>query len=152
MTAIYVDADACPVRDEVYRVAERLGLKVFVVSNGSRPILPSRDPNVRMITVDEGADKADDWIVERIAAVDVCVTADIPLAARCLAKGAHAVAPNGKPWTTDNIGSALAGREVSRHMREMGLMTGGPAPFTKSDRSRFLSALNAAVEAALRGS
>jgi hypothetical protein len=151
MTAIYVDADACPVRDEVYRVAERLSLKVFVVSNGSRPILPSRDPNVSMVTVDEGADKADDWIAERIAAVDVCVTADIPLASRCLAKGARAVAPNGKPWTTDNIGSALAGREVSRHMREMGLMTGGPAPFTKADRSRFLSALNAAVEAALRG-
>ena|SRR5690242_8249238 len=150
MTAIYVDADACPVRDEVYRVAERLSLNVFVVSNGSRPILPSRDPNVRMVTVDEGADKADDWIAKRIATVDVCVTADIPLAARCLAKGARAVAPNGKAWTTDNIGSALAGREVSRHMREMGLMTGGPAPFTRADRSRFLNALNAAVEAALR--
>jgi uncharacterized protein YaiI (UPF0178 family) len=104
-----------------------------------------------MITVGEGADKADDWIAERIARADVCVTADIPLAARCLAKGARAVAPNGKPWTDDNIGSALAGREVSRHMREIGLATGGPAPFTKADRSRFLSALNAAVEAARRG-
>jgi uncharacterized protein YaiI (UPF0178 family) len=151
MTAIYVDADACPVRDEVYRVSERLGLAVFVVSNGSRPILPSRDPNVRMVVVDQGADKADDWIAERIDGADVCVTADIPLAARCLAKGARAIAPNGKPWTADNIGGALAGREVSRHMREMGLMTGGPAPFTRADRARFLNALNAAVEAALRG-
>lgn len=151
MTAIYVDADACPVRDEVYRVAGRLGVKVFVVSNGSRPILPSRDPNVAMIVVDEGADKADDWIAERIAAADVCVTADIPLASRCLAGGARALAPNGRPWTADNIGSALAGREVSRHMRELGMITGGPAPFAKADRSRFLNALNAAIEAALRG-
>jgi uncharacterized protein len=150
MTAIYVDADACPVRDEVYRVAGRLGLKVLIVSNGSRPILPSRDPNVSMVVVDEGADKADDWIAERVGDDDVCVTADIPLAARCLAKGARAVAPNGKAWTSDNIGGALAGREVSRHMREIGLMTGGPAPFTKADRSRFLNALNAAVDAALR--
>lgn len=151
MTAIYIDADACPVRDEVYRVSERLNLAVFVVSNGSRPILPSRDPNVRMVVVDQGADKADDWIAERIDGADVCVTADIPLAARCLAKGARAVAPNGKPWTTDNIGGALAGREVSQQMREMGLMTGGPAPFTRADRARFLNALNAAVEAAMRG-
>lgn len=150
MTAIYVDADACPVRDEVYRVAERKALQVFVVSNGSRPILPSRDPNVRMVTVNEGADAADDWIAERIGAADVCVTADIPLASRCLAKGARAVSPNGKPWTPDNIGNALAGRDVSRQLREMGVMTGGPAPFTKADRSRFLNALDAAVAAALR--
>jgi len=151
MTAIYIDADACPVRDEVYRVAERLGLKVFVVSNGSRPILPSRDPNVTMVVVSDGADAADDWIAERIGAADVCVTADIPLASRCLAKQARAVSPTGKPWTPDNIGSALAGREVSRHLREMGIAAGGPAPFTKADRSRFLNALNAAVEAARRG-
>lgn len=150
MTAIYVDADACPVRDEVYRVAERKALQVFVVSNGSRPILPSRDPNVRMVVVDEGADAADDWIAERIGAADVCVTADIPLASRCLARGARAVSPNGRPWTPDNIGNALAGRDVSRQLREMGVMTGGPAPFTKADRSRFLNALDAAVEAALR--
>jgi uncharacterized protein YaiI (UPF0178 family) len=151
VTIIYIDADACPVRDEVYRVAERLGLKVFVVSNGSRPILPSRDPNVSMIVVGEGADKADDWIAERIASGDVCVTSDIPLASRCLAKSARAVAPNGKQWTQDNIGNALAGREVSMHLREIGIATGGPAPFTKADRSRFLNALNAAVEAARRG-
>jgi len=150
VTAIYVDADACPVRDEVYRVAERLGLKVFVVSNGSRPILPSRDPNVSMVVVSEGADKADDWIAERIGGSDVCVTADIPLASRCIERGARCLSPSGKPWTPDNIGNALAGREVSRHLREMGVMTGGPAPFAKADRARFLNALNAAVEAALR--
>lgn len=150
MTAIYVDADACPVRDEVYRVAARLGVQVFVVSNGSRPIRPPGLPNVTMITVAEGADVADDWIAERITGADVCVTADIPLASRCLASGARALAANGKIWTADNIGNALAGRDVARHMREIGLTTGGPAPLTKADRSRFLSALDTAVNAALR--
>jgi uncharacterized protein len=150
MIAIYVDADACPVRDEVYRVAERLSLKVFVVSNGSRPIRPARDPNVTMVTVNDGADAADHWIVERIAASDICVTADIPLAARCLTKGAQALAPNGKIWTQANIGNALAGREVSRHLRELGAIGGDPAPFSKADRSRFLQALDKLVQVALR--
>ena len=131
MTDIYIDADACPVRDEVYRVAERLNLKVFVVSNGSRPIRPSPNPTIAMITVSEGADAADHWIVEHIGASDICVTADIPLAARCLAKDALALAPNGKIWTKDNIGNALAGREVSRHLRELGMTGGGPAPSRK---------------------
>jgi hypothetical protein len=151
VTEIYIDADACPVREEVYRVAERLDLKVFVVSNGSRPILPSRNPKVAMITVSEGADKADDWIAERITAKDVCVTSDIPLASRCLAKDARAVASNGTHWTKNNIGNALAGREVGRYLRETGVNTGGPPPFSKADRSRFLNALDAAVQAALRG-
>ncbi len=148
MTDIYVDADACPVRDEVYRVAARLGLKVFVVSNGSRPILPSRDPKVSMITVGAGSDEADDWIAARVAGGDVCVTADIPLAARCLGRGAQAVSPTGKIWTANNIGTALAGREVSQHLRELGMTTGGPAPFTKADRSRFLNALDKVVQSA----
>jgi uncharacterized protein YaiI (UPF0178 family) len=151
MTEIYIDADACPVREVVYRVAARLDLKVFVVSNGSRPILPSRNPNVSMITVSEGADKADDWIAERITAKDVCVTSDIPLASRCLAKDARALASNGTLWTRNNIGNALAGREVGRYLRETGVNTGGPPPFSKADRSRFLNALDAAVQAALRG-
>jgi uncharacterized protein YaiI (UPF0178 family) len=138
------------VRDEVYRVAQRLGLHVFIVTNGSRPILPPRDPNAHLILVSEGADKADDWIAEHIGKTDVCVTADIPLAARCLAAGARALSFAGKPWTENNIGSALAGREVGRYLREMGHATGGPAPFTKSDRSRFLSALDTALQAALR--
>jgi uncharacterized protein YaiI (UPF0178 family) len=147
-TSIYVDGDACPVRDEVYRVAERLGLKVFVVANGSRPIRPPGRPNVSLITVAEGADVADDWIAERITDADVCVTADIPLAARCLAKGARAVSPMGKLWTGDNIGTALAGREVARYRREIGQNTGGPPPLTRADRSRFLSALDAAIRQA----
>lgn len=150
MTEIYVDADACPVRDEVYRVAGRLNLVVHLVSNGSRPFRPPGLPNVFMVTVPDGADIADDWIAERITAADVCVTNDIPLAARCLAKGARAVAPKGHVWTPDNIGNALAGREVARHLREMGLNTGGPAPLAKADRSKFLSVLDAAVVAALR--
>ncbi len=148
---IYIDGDACPVREEVYKVSDRLGLQVFVVSNGSRPIRPTGRPNVVLITVEAGADIADDWIAERITASDVCVTSDIPLASRCLTKSARAIAPNGKLWTPDNIGNALAGREVSRHMREIGMTTGGPAPLTKQDRSRFLGALDSAVQAAKRG-
>jgi len=150
MTEIYIDADACPVRDETYRVADRFKIGVYVVSNGSRPIRPVQNPTIRMVIVQEGADAADDWIAERIGPADVCVTADIPLASRCLAKGARAVAPNGKHWTSDNIGSALAGREIGRHLREMGVMTGGGASFSKNDRSRFLVALDTAVTAALR--
>ena len=123
---------------------------VFVVSNGSRPIRPPGRANVRMILVGEGADAADDWIAERITAADVCVTADIPLAARCLARGARAVSPVGKHWTGDNIGQALAGREVARHLRETGISTAGPAPLTQADRSRFLGALDAALQAARR--
>ena len=147
---IYVDGDACPVRDEVYRVAGRLGLNVVVVANGARPIRPPQEPNVRLVTVEEGADKADDWIALRITGADICVTADIPLAARCLKKGARALAPAGRAWTEANIGGALAGREVARHLRELGAATGGPAPFSKADRSRFLSALDTAAQQALR--
>ena len=150
MTEIYIDGDACPVREEVYRVATRLGLGVFVVSNGSRPIRPPGLPNVRMILVGAGSDAADDWIAERIGANDVCVTSDVPLAARCLAKGARALGPNGRVWTPSNIGGALAGRELSRHLRELGVTTRGPAPLSKQDRSRFLSALDTAVQQALR--
>ena len=149
MSDIYIDGDACPVREEVYRVADRLGLRVFVVSNGSRPILPPGRANVNMVLVSEGAGAADDWIAERITRADICVTSDIPLASRCLAKSARAIAPTGKHWTKDNIGNALAGREMARHLRELGLDGGGPPPFTKADRSRFLSALDAAVNAAL---
>ncbi len=109
MTELYVDADACPVREEVYRVAGRLGLPVHLVSNGSRPFRPPGLPNVVMVSVPDGADAADDWIAERIGPTDVCVTSDIPLAARCLARGAQAVAPNGHAWTADT-GNALAGR------------------------------------------
>jgi len=151
MTEIYVDADACPVREEVFRVAGRLGVTVIVVSNGSRPIRPPGLDFVRMVTVGEGPDVADDWIAERITAADICVTADIPLASRCLANGARALSSNGRIWTPDNIGSALAGRAVSSHMREMGMITGGPPPLSRADRSQFLSALDTLVQAARRG-
>ena len=152
MTDLYIDADACPVREEAFRVAARLGLPVLVVSNGSRPIRPPGLPNVRMVTVGGAPDEADDWIAERIGPVDVCVTADIPLASRCLARGARALSHTGHVWTTDNIGSALAGREMSRHLREIGAGGGGPAPLSKADRSRFLSALDTLAQAALRSS
>ncbi len=150
MTDIYVDGDACPVREEIYRVAARLRLNVFVVSNGSRPIRPPGMPNVSMVLVGDSADAADDWIVEHISAADVCVTSDIPLASRCLKKGARAVSPTGKLWAEANIGNALAGREIARHLRELGTNTRGPAPLTKRDRSRFLGALDTALQAALR--
>jgi uncharacterized protein YaiI (UPF0178 family) len=104
-----------------------------------------------MITVAAGADIADDWIAERITASDCCVTNDIPLASRCLTKGARALSPTGHIWTPDNIGSALAGRELSRHLRELGVGGGGPSPLTKTEKSKLLSALDTAVQALLRG-
>ena len=143
-----VDADACPVRDEVLRVAGRLGFETIFVSNGSRPIRPPGG-NTRIVIVTEGADKADDWIAEEARPTDICMTNDIPLAARCLAKGAFCISFKGHAWTENNIGSALAGREVARHLREMG-MGGGPPPMAQADKSRFLNALDAMATAALR--
>jgi uncharacterized protein YaiI (UPF0178 family) len=150
LTEIYVDGDACPVRNEIYRVAARLELNVLLVANGSRPIRPPGTSNVKMVLVGESADAADDWIAERISPVDVCVTSDIPLASRCLKKGARVVSPTGKQWTQANIGNALAGREIAQHLRELGTITRGPAPLTKRDRSRFLGALDTVLQAALR--
>jgi uncharacterized protein len=150
LTEIYVDGDACPVREEIYRVAGRLKVNVFVVSNGSRPIRPPGTANVRMVLVGDSADAADDWIAERISSVDVCVTSDIPLASRCLKQGARVISPTGKQWTEANIGNALVGREIARHLRELGANTRGPVPLTKRDRSRFLSTLDTALRAALR--
>jgi hypothetical protein len=150
LAAIYVDGDACPVREEVYRVAGRLGLAVLVVSNGSRPLRPPGLPNVRMVFVAQEADAADDWIAAHIGRGDLCVTSDIPLAARCLANGARAMAPNGRVWSAVNIGEALAGREVARHLRELGATTSGPPPLTRNNRSRFLSALDTEIRRALR--
>jgi hypothetical protein len=150
LTEIYVDGDACPVREEIYRVATRLKVKVFVVSNGSRPIRPPGISSVSMVLVGDTADAADDWIAERVGATDVCVTSDIPLASRCLKKGARVISSIGKQWTEANIGNALAGREIARHLRELGTTTRGPASLTKKDRSRFLGALDTALQAALR--
>ena len=149
-TTLYIDGDACPVREEAFRVATRLGLAVVVVSNGSRPIRPPGLTNVQMVVVSDTPDAADDWIAERIGAGDLCVTADIPLASRCLEAGAKALSWTGHIWTGDNIGGALAGREVSRYLREIGAGGGGAAPMAKADRSRFLSALDTVAQAALR--
>ena len=112
-------------------MAARLSLPVLVVSNGSRPLRPPGLPNVRMVFVGQEADAADDWIALHIGRGDLCVTSDIPLAARCLANGARALAPNGRVWSTANIGEALAGREVARHLRELGATTSGPPPLTR---------------------
>ena len=131
-------------------MAGRLGVDVVVVSNGSRPIRPPGLAFVRMVVVGEGADVADDWIAERMGPADVCVTSDIPLAARCLAAGGQVLAGNGRVWSGDNIGAALAGRAVASHMREMGMATGGPAPLKPADRSRFLGALDTLVQVARR--
>lgn len=150
MTRIYVDADACPVREEIFRVATRLAVGVRVVSNGSRPIRPPGLPNVEMVLVEPTPDAADDWIAEQIEPNDVCVTADIPLAQRCLARGAAALSPKGHAWTDDNIGTALAGRAIGQHLRELGERTGGPAGLTAQDRSRFVSALDQSLRDAAR--
>ena len=150
MTRIFIDADACPVREEVFRVAARTGAEVLVVHNGSRPIRPPAQPGVQMVIVPDGPDIADDWIAERIGPGDVCVTADIPLAKRCLEKGARALGHSGRAWTGDNIGSALAGREVSRYLREIGAGGGGHAAFTQADRSSFITGLDTAIVQARR--
>lgn len=148
MTSLYVDADACPVKDEVYRVGGRYGLPVFVVCNSWIRTPP--DPRITLVVVDEGPDVADDWIAARAGAGDIVVTADIPLAQRALAAGAQAVHPAGRPFTADNIGGALASRAIGEHLRSMGEITGGPRPFAPADRSRFLQALDAAVVKARR--
>ena len=148
MTTLYIDADACPVKDEVYRVADRYRLKVYVVSNSWIRVPPN--PLVEQVVVDAGPDVADDWIAERAARGDIVVTADIPLADRALKAGAQALRPTGRPFTPDSIGSALASRMVGEHLRSMGEITGGPKPFGPADRSKFLQALDAAVVKARR--
>ena len=148
MTVLYIDADACPVKDEVYRVADRYGLKVYVVSNSWIRVPPN--PNVEQVVVDAGPDIADDWIAERAGRGDIIITADIPLADRALKAGAQALHPTGRPFTPDSIGSALASRMVGEHLRSMGEITGGPKAFTPADRSKFLQALDAAVVKARR--
>jgi uncharacterized protein YaiI (UPF0178 family) len=149
MVEIYVDADACPVRDEIYRVAGRLGLVAHVVSNGSRPVRVPQTENLRQIVVGATPDAADDWIAEHVQRGDVTVTQDIPLARRCLAAGGRAISPRGHIWTDANIGEAMAGREMAQHLRELGGGS-GPPPFGPADRSRFLQSLDRAVQASLR--
>ncbi len=146
---IFVDADACPVKDEIFRVAQRCGLKVLVVSNS--PLRIPRHPLFEAVVVARGQfDGADDWIVERITERDIAVTADIPLAARCLEKGARALDAKGRVYSPDSIGDALASRELMAHLRAMGEVGGGPPPFTARDRSTFLQRLDDLIQAQRR--
>jgi uncharacterized protein YaiI (UPF0178 family) len=140
---IFIDADACPVKDETYKVAARYGLKVFVVSNSFVAIPAS--PLIERRIVDAGPDVADDWIAGEVQPGDITITNDIPLADRVLKAGGAAIAPNGRAFTPDSIGSALAQRAIMEHIRSTGEITGGPRPFAAADRSRFLQALDEAV-------
>ena len=140
---IYVDADACPVKREVYKVAERHGLTVQVVSN-SIIALP-RAPWIQRVVVGEALDAADDWIAERAGPGDIVVTADVPLASRCVKAGASVLGPDGRGFTPDSVGMALATRNLKESLREAGTLTGGPRAFSDRDRSRFLSALHEAI-------
>jgi uncharacterized protein YaiI (UPF0178 family) len=140
---IFVDADACPVKQEVYRVAKRYHLGVTLVSGSWMRI--SETLNLTLKVVDQGMDAADDWIVKHVEADDIVITTDIPLAARCVGKGAYVLGATGKPFTDDNIGSALATRNLLFELRELGEIAGGPPPFGKRDRSRFLEGLDKAI-------
>ena len=148
---IFVDADACPVKDEVFRVALRYGLQVYLVANA--PLRVPKNPLFESVVVARGIfDGADDWIVDRVTPTDIAVTADIPLAARCLEKGARALDAKGRVYTPESIGDALASRELMANLRAMGDMGGGPAPFTARDRSTFLQRLDDLIQAIRRAS
>ncbi len=146
---IYVDADACPVKNEVLKVAERHGWPVTFVANGG--LRPSRDPNVRNVIVSDGFDAADDWIVEHATSADVVVTADILLAGRCVEKGSHAIGPTGRLYDEASIGMATAMRNLNQHLRETGEISGHNASFSGKDRSRFLQVLDTVMRQKSRG-
>jgi uncharacterized protein YaiI (UPF0178 family) len=150
VSRIFIDADACPVKEETLRVADRHGLQVYVVSNGG--IRPNPHPLVETVVVDAGPDVADMWIADRCTAGDVVVTADIPLAAKCLAAGARVVQHNGETLTTSNIGNRLATRDLMADLRAADpFRQGGGKPFSKADRSRFLDVLEREVRFAQKG-
>lgn len=148
MLEIYVDADACPVKEEVYRVARRYGLPVWVVANDWLRV--PDEPLITRVVVSEGLDHADDWIAERIGPGDIAITADVPLAYRCVKRGARALAPDGRRSTAESIGADLADRNLMTALREAGEILSGGRPFGKHDRSRFLQALDAAIQAIRR--
>jgi uncharacterized protein len=145
---IYVDADGCPVKQEVYRVARRYGLKVILVAN-ARMRIPDDDA-VELVVVGNQFDAADDWIVTHVDKDDIVITGDIPLADRCLKAGARVLGLRGRAFREDSIGSALANRELLAHLRETGTITGGPAPFRKRDRSQFLQRLDEIIQSVRR--
>ncbi len=140
---IYIDADACPVKDETYKVAARYKLHTFVVSNSFIQIPQS--PLISRTIVEAGPDIADDWIAEQVVPGDIVITNDIPLAGRVLTKDGHAIAPNGRPFTKDSIGAALAQRAIMEHIRSTGEITGGPPPFSNANRSQFLQILDQTI-------
>jgi hypothetical protein len=146
---IYVDADACPVKAEIVRVAERHGLTIHMVSNSWMRL--DESPLIKRVVVNNCPDAADDWIAERVTVSDVAITADILLAARCLKAGAQCIGPTGKPFSEANIGMALAMREMQKHLREIGESRGFNPAFTPRDRSQFLQALEQAIQAGKRG-
>ncbi len=146
--AIFVDADACPVKDEVVKVAERHDRVVTFVANGG--LRPSRDPMIRNVVVSGKFDAADDWIVENASTNDIVVTADVPLAARCVEKGCHVLGMNGSAFTPETIGMAVAMRDLKQTLRESGEIKGYNAPFSQRDRSAFLSSLDRTVRRALQ--
>jgi len=141
---VFIDADACPVKDETYKVAARYGLKTYVVSNGFMRVPVS--PRIEQVVVDAGPDIADDWIAERVAPGDVVVTNDIPLAERVLKAGGHALKPNGERFTENSIGAAIAQRALMEQLRSTGDILGGPPPFAARDRSHFLQALDEVIQ------
>ncbi|NEW89220.1 YaiI/YqxD family protein [Rhodopseudomonas sp. WA056] len=143
LTRIYVDADACPVKDEVYKVAERHHVPVTVVAGGF--IRVPQHPLIERVAAGSGMDAADDWIAERVKPGDIVVTADVPLASRCVKAGAEVLAPNGKPFSEQSIGMTLAVRNLMTDLRSSGEITGGPRAFSPRDRSTFLSALDSAI-------
>jgi uncharacterized protein YaiI (UPF0178 family) len=140
---IFIDADACPVKAEIYRVAERRQLKVYVVANS--PIVVPRGPLLERVVVASGPDAADDWIAQRVAPGAIVITADVPLASRCVKAGADVIAPNGRAFIESSMGMALATRNLLTELRSMGEATGGPKPFSTRDRSTFLSSLDLAI-------
>jgi uncharacterized protein len=148
--SLYIDADACPVKAEIYRVAGRYGLKVYVVSNSY--INVPRDPRIERVVVSDSFDAADDWIAERVGPRDIVITSDIPLADRSLKKGAAAIGATGVAFTTSSIGMAMASRELMSNLRAMGETTGGPKPMSPRDRSRFLSTLDETIQKLRRAS
>ena len=145
---IFIDADACPVKDEVYRVAQRYGLQVHVVANAF--IQVPAHPKIARVVVQAGPDVADDWIAQRATPGDVVITNDIPLAERVLQAGAAAVSPTGRPFTVDSIGTAIAQRAIMEQLRSTVAVTGGPKPFDRTDRSRFLQALDEIINREMR--
>jgi len=149
MLHIYIDADACPVKNEVYKVAQRYGLSVTLVANSYMKI-PSGDW-IKLVVVDKGLNEADDWISEHVEKDDIVITGDIPLAAHCLDRGARALGHKGKPFTPDNVTEGLATRHLLAQLRDQGVMMGGPQPFSKKDRSLFLQQLDQMVQAIRRG-